>query len=347
MVMEYFLLVTFIAFARSGLQAVTTQEHMVNRDTMKHDDIVHDYNYQGFADINAHVVLYQKDEIDFLADWIHYHSSIFGHRNIHIIDNNSSNSEVLSVLNTAKISGAHIIRDVQSFLFKGKVSTRVIRSILDADPTVEFVFSLDADEFIVSVSPSNFSMLSVSRSAFQNILHGLPRDGHKYKMHWLQVLPCTSKDTTRPVVTEQFIQKPTGIISCTMKAFFFREGFIRTDDGNHAGAVSADTICHKREDLMQCQRFGCFHETSLGIVHYGRARSWESFKRKALRNFHATYETSQSSVPRDKCIRNHGPCLFAADIVDRGEGAVQEEYEKRCHREKISFPSIASQVLGF
>jgi len=92
----------------------------------------------------------QKNESDLLPLWLGYHSSLFGIENLVVIDNGSSEPEVLSELVRAERRGARILRQYSgndSFENKGEIVGSLI-SEYEATGQFDVFLPLDCDEFV-------------------------------------------------------------------------------------------------------------------------------------------------------------------------------------------------------
>jgi len=85
-----------------------------------------------------------KDECDIVEDWIKYHGSIFGYKNLYIIDNHSVDG-TFEILQKYIDHGVYVIQK-EDYRLKGQYMTDLI---LDLDRgEYDIAFPVDIDEFI-------------------------------------------------------------------------------------------------------------------------------------------------------------------------------------------------------
>ena len=87
-----------------------------------------------------------KNEEDIIEYWINYHGSIFGYRNLHIIDNNSDDGTYEKIMKYKKI-GVNIYRE-PDYKLKGKLLTGLIKEQQKID-AYDLAIPIDIDEFVV------------------------------------------------------------------------------------------------------------------------------------------------------------------------------------------------------
>ena len=90
-----------------------------------------------------------KNEEDIIEYWINYHGSIFGYRNLYIIDNYSDDGTYEKILKYKKI-GIKISRH-KDYKKKGELMTTMIKK----DKSYDIAIPLDIDEFIVHYDKTN------------------------------------------------------------------------------------------------------------------------------------------------------------------------------------------------
>lgn len=106
------------------------------------------------------IIMMQKNEGPFLARWLAHYSFIFGTHNLIILDNGSTDSYTLSLLNEAEYRGAIIERNFtrpEDFQHKGRHFTTLI-SALDQDSDYDFALPVDCDELLAVFTPSGLSV---------------------------------------------------------------------------------------------------------------------------------------------------------------------------------------------
>lgn len=95
-------------------------------------------------------LMMQKNEGPLLQSWIDYHIQIFGHENIFIYDNGSTDTVTKEVLSFAKESGINVdysLNTRKHFEDKGDIFASKIHE-LEASGDYDFFFPLDGDEFL-------------------------------------------------------------------------------------------------------------------------------------------------------------------------------------------------------
>lgn len=93
------------------------------------------------------VVCFQKDDLELLPFWIEYHASLFGIKNIVVLDNYSTSKETLITLEKWSNLGLHVMYNQGPYAEKGKLTAAAFKSL---NTTHEIGIPLDVDEFLVS-----------------------------------------------------------------------------------------------------------------------------------------------------------------------------------------------------
>lgn len=181
-----------------------------------------------------------------------------------------------------------------------QILTSTIEDIFKENPETEFAIPIDADEFIVAEADGN-STLTTDPDTILAELAALPRDGFKYKFTESLAVFCPHHEVSlsgpeRRVTHAMLFDELT--FGMRHKTFFYRDGFIETDAGNHHGYVQKDKVCDQvvRGEITTAEfMFGgsdgtaedevfCFHKSRLALIHYGhKALSYESWKQKNVR----------------------------------------------------------------
>ena len=92
-----------------------------------------------------------KNEEDIIEYWINYHGTIFGYRNLYVIDNYSDDGTYEKLLKYKKV-GVKISRH-DDYRKKGDLMTQMIKQ----NNIYDIAIPLDIDEFIVEITvPTGF-----------------------------------------------------------------------------------------------------------------------------------------------------------------------------------------------
>jgi predicted O-methyltransferase YrrM len=95
----------------------------------------------------AKVILLTRDEHDLIDDFIAYYSSLFGARNVVIVDNGSKDPRVLRAYDAHRDAGGLVIVDHRPFSNAKSFMTEHMRALA---PSCEFMVPLETDEFMFS-----------------------------------------------------------------------------------------------------------------------------------------------------------------------------------------------------
>ena len=295
-------------------------------------------------------VLIQQNEFELLGDWITYHGGIFGYSHLYIIDNRSTLPAVKNMLALAGSMGAHIFHDNESYRFRYRTVTRVMKEVFKNDTSVDFIIPLDADEFIVSRDGQRYT---TSPERILGEIESLPEDGFKYKFAIMSSAACKVsrlEPSARRGMNAVRFGRP--YLGSRNKTFYHRKGFISTDQGNHEGRVAVDDICDKasESELEKLKKDGvtemegrCFHKTGLALVHYAnQAQTFESYKAKMKRGFEAYGHSLEN-----ECGGNGVHyCLGWKAIVEDEDGERKKFEETVCHSSYTESTFIAAALLG-
>jgi len=192
--------------------------------------------------------LYQRDDHETLADFLQYHSYVFGFENIIVFDQQSELEPVCRTLALFQNCGVKVITNSGSLAHKhkGATLTQVMKKYNDT-----FLIPLDSDEFIMPFAPDNTvdRHVTVDRDELLSAFKELPIDGRKYKFQFYSSgLPKTSTCVSsiadnetefRRAVQNDHYFRMYGPIPMS-KTFFHSNGFKFTDAGNHYGEVKHD-----------------------------------------------------------------------------------------------------------
>jgi hypothetical protein len=163
-------------------------------------------------------VMMQKDEAILLAPWLTYHGHLFGHENLYVIDNGSTDPGVLETLRRFEAMGVHVdyshaTRD--DYLNKGDVVGAAIRA-LDAQGHYDFFFPTDCDEFIIKQVDGGFSC---DRDTIHGYLDTLRDEPQTLRMRY--------QLDNHPLLADCYVHAGSS------KTFFARDCFGWTDHGHH------------------------------------------------------------------------------------------------------------------
>ena len=196
-----------------------------------------------------------KNEADIIEDWIRYHLNLFGEKNLHIIDNGSTDStlDILQKLGQ-KIHVTHATND---FIEKGRnLSAEMHKYKNECD----LMIPLDADEFICLENTAHKESIL---KEFQKLdLNGWGK--FKMQNQFLSAAPAPHYEDPLCEIIEFKKQADEYIWK---KVFFAAPYFKRTDQGNHWG--------HSEHPNPH------FLVTSIWIAHF-EFRGLEHMRRKCL-----------------------------------------------------------------
>jgi hypothetical protein len=121
-----------------------------------------------------------KGELDVVTDWVLYHGTIFGFKNLYIIDNLSRDGTWEELLRLKTIYNIHICR-LPDYKKKGEYMTSLIKTYCSQG---DLAFPIDIDEFIVCYDKKN-NTISCNKDNFKEIISSLPLAA-VYKMNYIQ-----------------------------------------------------------------------------------------------------------------------------------------------------------------
>lgn len=290
--------------------------------------------------------VFQRDEIELLSDWLQYHSHLFGLENIHIIDHSSSDPQICKLLALYQACGVNITIHSAAFELKQRTLTTVMR---DAGPD-NFLVPLDADEFIAlptrQPNSKHIRGFQIEPAAVRAAFEHLPVDGRKYKFG--NVFPvkydkhhCDKalwSNYTRRALNDGIIDHPQYQPHHT-KTFYYSEGFLYTDQGNHYGAVVHDQGHTNANPLVLANISRYFAVSELVLLHFS-VSTYAAMRTKMLRGA-AAYNYSDASNCSTAGIGKH--YCAVAKIFQPGGVQSRSMYVREClHRRDHSHNSSQS-----
>lgn len=202
-----------------------------------------------------------KDEVDIVRDWIIYHGSIFGWKNIYIIDNYSVDG-TFEIINEYK-SLINIYRE-PDYRKKGIYMKNLIdKYCINND---HIAFPIDIDEFIVYYDKnSNNKLISTDKNLILKYINNLPK-AYIYKCAYIDpILITNNKDGLENACKEIDYGVYNNYLGSASKSFidkrFYKEDI---DHGNHF--LSND-----------------YYLTNICLVHY-HYRNLNQLKKKIYNN---------------------------------------------------------------
>lgn len=166
-----------------------------------------------------------KGEVDIVDDWILYHGTIFGFKNLYIIDNYSRDGTWEALLKQKDKYNINLFR-MPDYKKKGNYMTALLRTV----GKNEIVFPIDIDEFIVFYDKENNKISCDKNTIIQYIksLKPLPY----YKMNYISVKNINPNGSKR-ATTEMSLGKYEDY-GGHAKTFFYCPLFKGViDHGNH------------------------------------------------------------------------------------------------------------------
>jgi hypothetical protein len=213
------------------------------------------------------IFLMTKDEMPLLKNWVLWHGSIFGFRNLHIIDGSIDKAAINFLTFIEKTLGVNVeystvdLNGLKRLLNKRMQRARSIGDFLIKLDTDEFLFKWNAD--------GNHRVDSIS---MKHYLENEARmiDGHMYKIGYVidnkVESDCSSRDDILLNTKHYTEVLPAG----GFKTFFPTSTFDYMDLGSHYGRVNV------KSDP------GMYHSSELGIIHF-HFQCYENFVNNNIR----------------------------------------------------------------
>lgn len=123
-----------------------------------------------------------KNEIDIIDDWLFYHGSLFGYKNIFIIDNYSDDGTYEKILRFKSL-GIHITQK-KDYKKKGKYMTWCYKNYCTSE---DIAYPIDIDEFIVFYD-KHTNKISVDKNTIISYMTNLP-NATLYKTNYINAVP--------------------------------------------------------------------------------------------------------------------------------------------------------------
>lgn len=254
------------------------------------------------------IFMFQNDELDLLADWLQYHSYLFGVANLHVIDNYSQNNHVCKLLALYQSCGMSVQNHVGALPQKQSSMTNLMREYHDKKV---FLVPIDADEFITLPEfRYNHTIVNYTyaREKILNEFTKLPIDGRKYKF-WESKFIVFDRDVCDESFAHGDIFDPnfrrvmhggyayhTRYKPHEYKTFYYSKGFIATDQGNHHGFAEHDKGIHGGHHLILQNVSHYFAHSELALLHFATS-SYYGTKRKVLRAAHSYNYSDATDCP--------------------------------------------------
>ena len=228
-----------------------------------------------------------KDEYDLIEDFILYYGYLFSYENIIIIDNESTNEDVLKIYEKYKKLGVNVYTE-SNYASNGQ-GNAFNKYMNMYKSKCDFMIGLDTDEFLYLCNSND----PCNKNDIINMFNNYDLNNTMFKIN---EYPCSVIDTSNENYVNQKIKYPARDIiyfsnelkHCevnntywknTPKFFFRSSAFINTSNGNHNGNVS----------------YGDCILSSFGLLHFnstGKRREYE----RALNviNGYSYFSTSQN-----------------------------------------------------
>lgn len=219
-----------------------------------------------------------KNEYDLIEHFIIYYSFLFGYNNVHIIDNHSSDEEVLKIYSKYINLGVTVVYEGnyegngQAVLFTKYMS-------LERD-NCDFMIGLDTDEFLFCNEDFKKGDNAFCKDKILQTIETYKETNTSFK---ISSYPCSVVDTSNTnYINNKFINPAMEIIyfsddvpisenfneywSDISKYFVRSNAFVRTSNGNHSITVSHGEAVN----------------SGLGLLHFNNTGKRRFFERAKL-----------------------------------------------------------------
>jgi hypothetical protein len=284
--------------------------------------------------------LFQNDEHELLADWLQYHAYVFGISNLVVIDHKSRSNQICSLLALYEQCGAKVIPYSGDFEKKHTKLSETMRKY-----TKSWLVPLDTDEFVVLQERNSTGYntgLAYDRERIVRAIKSLPIDGRKYKFAGSCGLRydgyvCNSTlhphDQGQPAFRRALQHGYTRLTARNPhdprgKTFFYSDGFLSTDQGNHFGEVKHDEGKVNMVPEVKGNLSHYFLFTDLALLHL-TTPSYQGAKRKILRGADAYGFTDRTNCTT--VIVGKGYCA-PAKLYRHDSPEMQASYMATCQR---------------
>jgi len=170
-----------------------------------------------------------KGEVDIVEDWVMYHGSIFGYKNLYVIDNYSLDGTFQKLIELKNRFGIKVYR-LPNYKKKGEYMTKLLRTFCNK----ELGIPIDIDEFIVYFN-KNTNSISCNPQVINNYLMSLPYYPI-FKMNYIQSKLINTNNDNNGYMRAT-VESHNGIYDSrgsSAKSFFWSHIFKGTiDHGNH------------------------------------------------------------------------------------------------------------------
>lgn len=221
--------------------------------------------------LNVKILLFERNEIDILQQWIEHHAKIVGYQNLIIFDH-KSNDGSFDLLKTYQSKGVTINRYRGEYTNKGKVLSV---EMLKYGNTQDLLIPLDADEFIVTHRNGKITRDEKAIRDDLRYLKGIKGAGRivfgKIYNFVNTVLVPKLWDMKHFECVDYADQET---FTTLPKSFFVSKNFINTDMGNHYGKIHSDSsqIVANNLSLLHFQMRGLQHfvnKTEKSVYAFG------------------------------------------------------------------------------